>query len=77
MQVDFTEQLDRINSPALVFWGNKDAFCFFKGQETLVNNIINSSPYYLWKHRSCIALGGTKKILWRSLEFYDDVIGTK
>ena len=42
MQVDFTEKLKQINSPTLIFWGNKDSFCTFKGQETLVNNIKNS-----------------------------------
>src|SRR5688572_23215944 len=42
MQVDFTEQLNQINSPSLIFWGNKDAFCTFKGQETLITNIKNS-----------------------------------
>ncbi|HEX6849606.1 MAG TPA: alpha/beta hydrolase [Chitinophagaceae bacterium] len=42
IQVDFTEQLKQISAPTLVLWGNLDAFCTFKGQETLINKIKNS-----------------------------------
>lgn len=40
--VDLSEQIKQINAPALIFWGNKDAFCTYKGQELLANNIKNS-----------------------------------
>ena len=42
MEVDFTEKLRQINVPALIFWGNKDAFCTYKGQEILIDSIQNS-----------------------------------
>ena len=42
VSTDLTEQIKQINVPALIFWGNKDAFCTYKGQELLVNNIKNS-----------------------------------
>lgn len=42
IHADYTERLHEITAPALIFWGNKDAFCTFKGQETLVNKIKNS-----------------------------------
>lgn len=42
VDVDLSEQIKQINAPALIFWGNKDAFCFFKGQEIMLNNIRNS-----------------------------------
>ena len=42
INVDLTERLREITAPALIFWGNKDAFCTFSGQEILVNNIKNS-----------------------------------
>ncbi|MBN8674468.1 MAG: alpha/beta hydrolase [Chitinophagales bacterium] len=41
MNAYFSERLTEINIPVLVFWGNKDAFFFFKGQEILLNNIKN------------------------------------
>ncbi len=42
VDVDLTKELKQINVPVLIFWGNKDAFCFFRGQEILVNHIKNS-----------------------------------
>ena len=43
LNVDYSERLKEVNAPALIFWGSKDAFCAFKGQEMLVNNIKNST----------------------------------
>ena len=42
MGVDLREQLKQVKAPALIFWGNLDSFCTYKGQETMVNNIKNS-----------------------------------
>jgi non-heme chloroperoxidase len=42
LDVDFSERLNEINVPVLLFWGNKDAFFHFKGQEILLNNIKNA-----------------------------------
>lgn len=39
---DLAEQIKQIDAPALIFWGNMDAFCTYKGQELMVNNIKNS-----------------------------------
>jgi non-heme chloroperoxidase len=41
MNVDYSERLDEINVPVLLFWGSKDALFSFKGQEILLNNIRN------------------------------------
>jgi len=43
MHADLTDQLKQVTAPALIFWGNQDTFCSFKGQEILVNNIKNST----------------------------------
>ena len=39
IQVDFVPQLKNIQCPALIMWGDKDAFCFRKGQDAMANNI--------------------------------------
>ena len=77
MQVDFTEQLDQIDSPTLVFWGNKDAFCFFKGQETLINNIKNSKLIVYGNTGHALHWEEPKKFSEDLLNFIDDVIGIK
>jgi non-heme chloroperoxidase len=67
MNTDFREQLKQVNAPALIFWGNKDAFCTFKGQETMVNNI---------KHSKLIVYGNTGHALhWEEpKKFSDDLL---
>ena len=77
MQVDFTEQLNQINSPTLVFWGNKDAFCFFKGQETLINNIKNSRLIVYGNTGHALHWEEPKKFSEDLLNFIDDVIEIK
>lgn len=42
MEVDFTGELKKINCPVLIFWGDRDAFCFRSGQDILLKNIRNS-----------------------------------
>jgi non-heme chloroperoxidase len=42
LDVDFSERLHEIKVPVLMFWGNKDSFFLFKGQEVLLNNIKNA-----------------------------------
>ena len=42
IDADNTNQLKRISQPTLIFWGEKDAFFFREGQETLLKNIRGS-----------------------------------
>ena len=77
IQVDFTEQLKRINAPALIFWGNKDAFCTFKGQEILVNNIKNSKLVVYGNTGHALHWEEPKKFAEDLLNFIDNVIGVK
>ncbi len=42
LQVDFVPQLKNIHCPALILWGDKDAFCIRKGQDLMANNIKNA-----------------------------------
>ncbi|HET9747582.1 MAG TPA: alpha/beta hydrolase [Chitinophagaceae bacterium] len=41
MEVDLTAELKLISAPTLAFWGSKDAFFAFAGQQVLVDNIKN------------------------------------
>lgn len=77
MQVDFTEQLKQINSPALIFWGNKDSFCVFKGQETLINNIKNSTLIVYGNTGHALHWEEPKKFTRDLVNFIGDVNGTK
>ena len=77
MQVDLTEKLKQINSPTLVFWGNKDAFCTFKGQETLVNNIKNSTLIVYGNTGHALHWEEPKKFCKDLVNFIDDTIGSK
>lgn len=77
MQVDFTEQLNQINSPSLIFWGNKDAFCAFKGQEALINNIKNSRLIVYGNTGHALHWEEPKKFSEDLLNFIDNVIGSK
>jgi len=77
MQVDFTGQLDQINSPSLIFWGNKDAFCTFKGQETLIDNIKNSRLIVYGNTGHALHWEEPKKFSEDLLNFIDNVIGSK
>lgn len=42
MEVDFSEELKKINAPVLIFWGDADSICTRKGQDILQRNIKNS-----------------------------------
>ena len=42
LKVDFIPQLKNIQCPALILWGDKDAFCFRKGQEAMARGIKNA-----------------------------------
>lgn len=77
MQVDFTEQLKQINAPAVIFWGNRDAFCTFKGQEILVNNIKNSRLIIYGNTGHALHWEEPKKFSEDLLNFIDNVIGVK
>ena len=77
MQVDFTEQLKSINAPALIFWGNKDVFCTFKGQEILVNNIKNSKLVVYGNTGHALHWEEPKKFAGDLVNFIDDIIGLK
>ena len=77
MQVDFVEQLKNIYAPALIFWGNKDAFCTFKGQGILVNNIKTSRLVIYGNTGHALHWEEPKKFSEDLLNFIDDVIGMK
>jgi pimeloyl-ACP methyl ester carboxylesterase len=77
MQVDFTGQLNQINSPSLIFWGNKDAFCTFKGQETLITNIKNSRLIVYGNTGHALHWEEPKKFSEDLLNFIDKIIGAK
>ncbi|HEX7902295.1 MAG TPA: alpha/beta hydrolase [Chitinophagaceae bacterium] len=42
MEVDYLDELKKIDKPVLIFWGDKDSFCFRTDQEMLVKKIRNS-----------------------------------
>lgn len=77
MQVDLTEQLKQINAPAVIFWGNKDAFCTFKGQELLVNNIKNSRLIIYGNTGHALHWEEPKKFSEDLVGFIDNVVGLK
>ena len=77
MEVDFIEQLKQINAPALIFWGNKDAFCTFKGQEILVNNIKNSRLIIYGNTGHALHWEEPKKFSEDLVNFIDNVIGLR
>ena len=77
MNVDFTEQLKQINAPAVIFWGNKDAFCTYKGQEILVNNIKNSRLIIYGNTGHALHWEAPKKFSEDLVNFIDNVVGFK
>jgi len=77
MQADFTGQLNQINAPSLIFWGNKDAFCIFKGQEKLINNIKNSKLIVYGNTGHALHWEEPKKFSEDLVNFIDNVIGSK
>jgi pimeloyl-ACP methyl ester carboxylesterase len=77
MQVDFTEQLKHINAPALIFWGNKDAFCTFRGQEILANNIKNSRLIIYGNTGHALHWEKPKKFSEDLINFIDSVVEYK
>ena len=77
MNVDFTEQLKQITAPALIFWGNKDAFCTFKGQEILVNNLKNSKLIVYGNTGHALHWEEPKKFSEDLVNFIDNVIRFK
>src|SRR5688500_7929990 len=42
MEVDFATELKKVDCPVLIFWGDKDRFCFRSNQNILSKNIRNS-----------------------------------
>ncbi|HEY6503503.1 MAG TPA: alpha/beta hydrolase [Chitinophagaceae bacterium] len=42
MEVDFSGQLENINAPVLIFWGERDSFCGRDDQDRLVKGIKNA-----------------------------------
>lgn len=42
MSVDYRKELHRLNQPALILWGDKDAICLKADQDILVNEITNA-----------------------------------
>ncbi|HEU4858855.1 MAG TPA: alpha/beta hydrolase [Chitinophagaceae bacterium] len=77
MQVDFTEQLKQINAPAVIFWGNKDAFCTIRGQEILVNNIKNSRLIIYGNTGHALHWEEPKKFCEDLVNFINNVIRSK
>lgn len=77
MHVDFTEQLNQINAPAVIFWGNKDVFCTFKGQEILVNKIKNSRLIIYGNTGHALHWEEPKKFSEDLVNFIDNVIRLK
>ncbi|HET9433855.1 MAG TPA: alpha/beta hydrolase [Chitinophagaceae bacterium] len=77
MQVDFTEQLKQIDAPAVIFWGNKDAFCIYKGQEILVNNIKNSRLIIYGNTGHALHWEEPKRFSEDLVNFIDNVVGFK
>lgn len=77
MQFDFTEQLKQINAPAVIFWGNRDTFCTFEGQEILVNNIKNSRLIIYGNTGHALHWEEPKKFSEDLLNFIDNVVGFK
>jgi pimeloyl-ACP methyl ester carboxylesterase len=41
IDIDYTSQLKSIGRPTLIFWGEKDSFCFIDDQEVFLNEIKN------------------------------------
>ncbi|HET6765827.1 MAG TPA: alpha/beta hydrolase [Chitinophagaceae bacterium] len=75
MEVDLTEQLKQINTPAVIFWGNQDAFCTFTGQEILINNIKNSRLIVYGNTGHALHWEEPKKFSEDLVNFIDNVIG--
>ena len=42
MATDFSKELEKINVPALILWGDLDGFCKMKGQQQLTHELSNS-----------------------------------
>jgi pimeloyl-ACP methyl ester carboxylesterase len=42
MSTDFSNELEKIQVPALILWGDKDAMCLLKGQQELKEGLSNS-----------------------------------
>jgi pimeloyl-ACP methyl ester carboxylesterase len=77
MHVDLAEQLKSINAPALIFWGNLDAFCVYKGQEIMVNNIRNSKLIVYGNTGHALHWEEPKKFAADLENFINDVIELK
>ena len=74
---DLTEQLKQINAPALIFWGNQDAFCTYKGQELLVNNIKNSKLIVYGNTGHALHWEQPKKFADDLANFINDIVELK
>ena len=42
LQADLVRDLRTVHCPALIFWGDKDAFCYREAQERMTSNIKKS-----------------------------------
>jgi non-heme chloroperoxidase len=77
MKADFRELLKQVKAPALIFWGNKDSFCTFKGQETMVNNIPNSKLIIYGNTGHALHWEEPKKFSQDLINFIENVIASK
>lgn len=77
MEVDLAEQLKKVKAPALIFWGNKDAFCAFKGQEIMVDNLKNSKLVIYGNTGHALHWEEPKKFAVDLVDFINNVIELK
>ena len=77
LEVDFTNQLKNINVPALIFWGNKDAFCTYRGQELLIDNIKNSKLIVYGNTGHALHWEEPKRFSEDLMNFIDNTIRSK
>jgi pimeloyl-ACP methyl ester carboxylesterase len=77
LDADLSQHLKEIKVPALIFWGNKDAFCFYKGQEILVDNIANSRLIVYGNTGHALHWEEPKKFAEDLVNFINDTIHVK
>ena len=77
LEVDFTNQLKNINVPALIFWGNKDAFCTYRGHELLIDNIKNSKLIVYGNTGHALHWEEPKRFSEDLMNFIDNTIRSK
>ena len=77
VSADLTERIKQINAPALIFWGNQDAFCTYKGQELMVNNIKESKLIVYGNTGHALHWEHPKKFADDLVNFINDIVELK